>query len=110
MQPVQRLPNLAAVDHQLEGAARDKDRVIAVSQIQVLHLLQVEMGSESALRRKATAHRQHIRRRIDPIDLQARCQVGDQQAARSTTDIQSRTSVLFNDPLKEALIGTGFVN
>src|SRR5882672_2949236 len=75
-----------------EGVA-DVDRLIGTRQIELIARLRVHAQLEALARRLFATEREHVRGYVTAVYIQSGPQQGQEQAARSTREIESRWSV-----------------
>jgi len=98
VQPPERLGCVRPVASEAERAA-DDDRPVATRQVEPVQRLCIESRGGQALTLGAlTAALEHVRRDVGAVDVEARFQVRDQQAARAAPGVECRLARLDEGP------------
>jgi hypothetical protein len=103
----QRFIHLGRFDHQLQRAGRDQDGSIAPGQGQRLHGLLVQVGRQRQCTGLFAAQRQHLRRVVYAVYVNALRQVIQQQPAGAATHVQHRLAGFPDHVQVEETVGPG---
>src|SRR5258707_10531444 len=102
------LLRIVRVGKQLKRTRRHHDRAIGAGEFELLHGLLEQPGVQTKLLCLLSANGQHLRRDVDPININALRQIVKQQTTRATSHIQNRLAIPNNQiAIEEAIRPTG---
>jgi hypothetical protein len=99
VQPAQSFPVVFAVAAQTEATA-DIHRAVPARQVELVHGLRVQPRGEAPARGGLATVREHVRRDVAAVDVEAGAQVRKQQPAGAARDVERRLAVLLDKPLE----------
>jgi hypothetical protein len=91
--PLERAPRGRTIRQQHEARIHDEDCPEAPVDLERLHPLMVELRSQAALSSLPAADLEHLRRSVEPLDIETGLEVREERTSRPTPDLERRLSV-----------------